>query len=104
MSDVSIVGCDGYETAAVDAAVRESLDHLGGMSRFVRPGMRVLLKPNLLAPRAPAEATTTHPAIVAAVARLVQEAGGVATLADSPGGPFVATLLKSVYAATGMDQ
>lgn len=104
MSTVSIAGCASYEADAVDAAVRQSLDHLGGMSRFVRPGMRVLLKPNLLAPRAPSEATTTHPAVVAAVTRLVQEAGGIVTAADSPGGPFVASYLKAVYAKTGMEQ
>ena len=28
------------------ALVREALDHLGGMSRFVRPGQTVLIKPN----------------------------------------------------------
>lgn len=104
MSTVSIVRCDSYEFSAVDAAVRQSLAHLGGMSRFVQPGMRVLLKPNLLAPRAPAEATTTHPAVVLAITRLAQEAGGTVTVADSPGGPFVAPLLKSVYATTGMEQ
>ena len=104
MSTVSILSCDSYEASAIDAAVRQSLEHLGGMSRFVQPGMRVLLKPNLLAPRAPTEATTTHPAIVAAVTRLVQEAGGTVTVADSPGGPFVAALLKTIYSATGMEQ
>jgi uncharacterized protein (DUF362 family)/Pyruvate/2-oxoacid:ferredoxin oxidoreductase delta subunit len=104
MSTVSIVRCDGYEAPAVDAAVRQALEHLGGVSRFVRPGMRVLLKPNLLAPRAPSEATTTHPAVVAAVARLVQEAGGIVTVADSPGGPLLAAYLNRVYAATGMEQ
>lgn len=101
---VSIIGCDSYEPAGVEAAVRQSLDNLGGMSRFVKPGMRVLLKPNLLAARAPQEATTTHPTVVAAVARLVQQAGGQVTVADSPGGPFVSGLMKSVYAATGMEQ
>lgn len=104
MSTVSIVSCENYDAAVVDKAVRQSIDHLGGISRFVRPGMRVLLKPNLLAPRSPADAVTTHPSLVAAVARLVQEAGGLVTVADSPGGPFVATLMKNIYSATGMEQ
>jgi len=104
MSVVSIMGCESYDASAVEEAVRRSVEDLGGLSRFVQPGMRVLLKPNLLAARVPAEATTTHPAVVAAVARLIQEAGGVVSVADSPGGPFVSTLLRSVYSATGMEQ
>jgi uncharacterized protein (DUF362 family)/Pyruvate/2-oxoacid:ferredoxin oxidoreductase delta subunit len=66
--------------------------------------MKVLLKPNLLAARKPEEVTTTHPEVVAAVARQVQAAGGIVTVADSPGGPFAAAFVKKVYAASGMDE
>jgi uncharacterized protein (DUF362 family)/Pyruvate/2-oxoacid:ferredoxin oxidoreductase delta subunit len=74
------------------------------MSRFVKPGMRVLLKPNLLAARKPEQATTTHPTVMAAVAKLVRQAGGQAVIADSPGGPYTPGLLRGVYAATGAQQ
>ena len=57
------------------AALREVLAPLGGMAAFVRPGERIALKPNLLLGAAPEQAITTHPAVVAAVALEVKEAG-----------------------------
>jgi uncharacterized protein (DUF362 family)/NAD-dependent dihydropyrimidine dehydrogenase PreA subunit len=53
------------------------------MQAVVRPGQRVLLKPNLLGPFAVERAVTTHPAVVRAAIRLVQEAGGRAFVGDS---------------------
>lgn len=68
------------------------------------PGMRVLLKPNLLAGRKPEQAVTTHPALIQAVADWLRERGvEEITLADSPGGPYNEALLRSVYRASGMD-
>jgi len=68
------------------------------MSLFVKPGQRVLLKPNLLCARDPSKRITTDPAIVSAVARLVTEAGGRPFIGDSPGiDPF-----GRVAAKTGM--
>jgi uncharacterized protein (DUF362 family)/Pyruvate/2-oxoacid:ferredoxin oxidoreductase delta subunit len=49
--------------------------------------MRVLLKPNLLSTAGLEKAVTTHPAIVQAVAELVQGAGGTVFIGDSPAGP-----------------
>ena len=78
MSEVYITPCDSYDTAEGADAVDGIFPALGGIGRFVRPGERILLKPNLLMPKQPSAATTTHPAIVAAVARAVIAAGGTA--------------------------
>jgi uncharacterized protein (DUF362 family)/NAD-dependent dihydropyrimidine dehydrogenase PreA subunit len=64
------------------------------MGAFVRPGQKVLLKPNLLAPFAAHKAVTTHPAIVRAAILLVQEAGGRAFVGDSPGVGSLAYVAK----------
>ena len=104
MSKVAVVSCPGYEPGEVLSAVRSALAHLGGLERFVKPGMKVLLKPNLLLAKRPEVAATTHPAVVQAVATLVRQAGGIVTIADSPGGPYLASSLRSVYRATGMEQ
>jgi uncharacterized protein (DUF362 family)/Pyruvate/2-oxoacid:ferredoxin oxidoreductase delta subunit len=55
------------------------------MRAFVRPGERVLIKPNLLKARPPEAAVTTHPEIVRAAIRLVREAEGIPLVGDSPG-------------------
>ena len=86
MPVVSVARCETYDLDAVRGAVMAVLAPLGGIGRFVRPGMQVLLKPNLLAAADLERAITTHPAVVQAVADLVQEAGGTALIGDSPGG------------------
>jgi uncharacterized protein (DUF362 family)/Pyruvate/2-oxoacid:ferredoxin oxidoreductase delta subunit len=65
------------------------------MSAFVRPGQKVLLKPNLLGPFAVKKAVTTHPAIVRAAILLTQEAGARAFVGDSPGVGSLAYVAKA---------
>jgi len=85
---VSVVACKNYDLETVKKAVKACLEPLGGMPRFVRPGMRVLLKPNLLVAAEEDRAVTTHPIVVRAVAELVQAAGGRVLIGDSPSGPI----------------
>ena len=87
-SIVALVPVDTYEQEAVDAAVRTGLDLLGGIGAFVKPEEKILLKPNLLSGALPQKAITTHPAVFAAVAKLLREAGyGHLSYGDSPGNP-----------------
>lgn len=85
-SKVAIIRCSDYDRKRVFDAVREAIDLIGGIEAYVKPGMRVLLKPNLLSARAPEDAVDTHPEVVRAVARLVKIAGGRVRIGDSPGG------------------
>jgi uncharacterized protein (DUF362 family)/Pyruvate/2-oxoacid:ferredoxin oxidoreductase delta subunit len=85
---VSIAACETYEIHAIRQGLAAVLAPLGGIGRFVRPGMDVLLKPNLLTAAHPWQAVTTHPTVVQAVAELVGEAGGAVVIGDSPAGPL----------------
>lgn len=82
---VSLQGLDDYRPEQVSSALIRLLEPLGGISSYVKPGQKVLLKPNLLAGKTPDKAVTTHPELVRAVITLVQQAGGVAQVGDSPG-------------------
>lgn len=84
-SRVALIAAREYHRPAVEGALQRLMRELGGMSAFVRPGQRVLIKPNMLAGKAPDKAVTTHPEVVRAVIRLVQEAGGKVSVGDSPG-------------------
>ncbi len=48
---------------------------LGGMAQFVRPGDRVVVKPNIGWDRSPDQAATTHPLVVKALVAQALEAG-----------------------------
>ena len=80
---VSLTRVADYDPDRVLAAMRACLEPLGGMKAFVRPGHRVLLKPNLLGGFAPERAVTTHPAVVRAAILLVKEASGRVVVGDS---------------------
>lgn len=55
--------------------VREALDQIGGFEAFVKPGQRVLLKPDQNCSRLAEEGSTTDPLLVGALIRLAWEAG-----------------------------
>lgn len=86
MSKVAISKCEYYDKGRVHDAVKRSVDLIGGIESFVKPGMKVLLKPNLLSARLPEDAVDTHPEVVRAVVRLVKSAGAHPCIGDSPGG------------------
>lgn len=84
-TSVAMTRCPDYDENLVRSAVREAVALIGGIGDIIRPGNKVLLKANLLAPSDPDDAVTTHPAVVKAVIEIVKEAGGVPVVADSPG-------------------
>lgn len=98
MSQVAIVKCPDYNAGRVEKAVREAVHLLGGLKQVIKPGDRVLLKANLLAPCDPEEAVTTHPAIVGAVIKIVQDAGGIPVVGDSPGYLFAGGKCRALRA------
>lgn len=96
MSPVALKRCGSYERSRVHDAVAAAVDLVGGMSRYVKPGARVLVKPNLLYPR-PAEAcVTTNPEVVRAVVVLARQAGAREVMVgDSPGLARALTVMRA---------
>ena len=102
--DVIINTSENYRLDRVVTCLEKIFDQMGGIESIVKPGMRVAIKPNLLMAKKPEDAATTHPSVVHAVIKLVQRAGGIAVIVESPGGPYNYPLLKMVYARTGIEQ
>ena len=84
MTSVSLIRANSYELEALRTSVETLLEPLGGITAFVKPGSRVLLKPNLLTGSRPTKECVTRRELVAIVAQLVIEAGGKPFLGDSP--------------------
>lgn len=101
-STVSVQACTDYQRDSVRSALAACLAPLGGMSAFVKPGMKVLLKPNLLTAAPPEKAVTTHPVVIRAVAELVRAAGGTVWVGDSPAAEINEG--KSVWETEGLGE
>ena len=74
-NNIATVRCADYSLSSVRDAVFTAVNgHLQARS-IIPSGGTVLVKPNLLSPRAPEECVTTHPAVVEAVINLCFKAG-----------------------------
>ena len=93
-----------YKEELIRPAIREMLNALD-ISKDLKPGMKVVIKPNLVMAKKPEAApVTTHPLVVKAVAEWLQEQGiEDITLAESSGGPYTPEHMKRIYHVCGMD-
>lgn len=100
---VSLVKCEEYGRERAYEAVKRSVDLIGGIDHFVKPGSRVLLKPNILSPSAPDACIATHPDVVYAVAKLLVDNGCKVIIAESPGAGMIysSANLRRAYETTG---
>lgn len=101
--DVAVVRCKTYDVEAVKPALEEAVNAVNGLD-FVKSGMKIIIKPNLVSFKKPDAAATTHPALLEALVEMLLARGADVTIGDSPGGPHSLPLLNRVYAATGMDR
>lgn len=83
-SQVAIVACGDYDPPKVEEAVRQAVDLIGGIDRFVKKGEKLLVKPNLLLSKDSSKAVTTHPSVFRGVIRLLQDAGMDVSFGESP--------------------
>jgi uncharacterized protein (DUF362 family)/Pyruvate/2-oxoacid:ferredoxin oxidoreductase delta subunit len=78
---------------------------LGGISAFVRPDSKVLVKPNLLMAKEPEAGITTHPAVVRALIKILKTIDCQIFVGDGPSvwGNQIENV-EEVYERTGIKQ
>lgn len=62
-------------TGNVETLVKKAIDALGGISKFVKSGSSVVIKPNLAWARTPEQAANTNPEVISALIKLCKGAG-----------------------------
>ena len=83
-----------------EAITRAAIEALGGMSRFVKPGDRVVVKPNILTAAEPQYAVSTNPQVMAALVKMCLESGAaVVQVFDSP-----TTSVSTAYERSGIER
>ncbi len=83
-STVAVTKANNYQDTPIEQAIARQFDLLGGIDTFVSRGDKVLIKPNLIAPRPASDAAQTDPAVILAVAKFLKESGAKPFVADSP--------------------
>lgn len=87
-----------YDPSLIQSLVTEMFDSMG--PGWIKPGSRVLIKPNLLLPAATDKGIVTHPSICRAVAAYLLEKGAHVQVSDSPGvGSFRKVITETGYKA-----
>ena len=81
---VSLEKCSSYDQDRVDQSIKKLLDNVGGISKFVKKGKKVLLKPNLVSAAKPQESMTTHPAIIEAIIKVLKDLDCEVFVGDNP--------------------
>jgi len=95
---VSYSFCSSYEENAVKESVEKILKSFPSLNKKLESGkLNILIKPNLLAPRHPDKAVTTHPAVLKAIIEYLKQFDCNITIADSPAGTYSHKVLDKIY-------
>lgn len=100
---VFVQQCNTYDEDVILTKVGELFTEHGGIEKFARPGITVVVKPNIVSKKKPEEAATTHPSLVWAVCELCRRQGADVVVAESPGGMYEKALLKGQYRVSGIE-
>ena len=99
--DVSAVKCASYDENEIKSALESVLSPIGGLD-WVREGMKIAIKANLVTFAKPEEAVTTHPTLICELIKMLKERGAEVIVGDSPGGLYNAAFLNKVYNVCGL--
>jgi len=97
-NQVSYSFCDSYEEKAVKESIEKILSSFPDLNQKLKSKkLNILIKPNLLAPRHPDKAVTTHPAVLKAIIEYLKQFDCNITIADSPAGTYSLKILEKLY-------
>ena len=99
-SRVFLARCETYDPELLLEHIDRAFQEFSIYDKL-KPGMTVVLKPNLIMRSRPEGAAITHPNLVAAVGRCVQKAGAKVLIAESPGGPYTPAIMRAHFKGCG---
>ncbi len=79
---ISVIRGKKIDRTTIERMVKRGFESLGGIKRFIKPGMKVVIKPNIGWNSTPEQAHNTNPDLVETVARICVEAGARVKIFD----------------------
>lgn len=102
VSKVALMQCNEYDLELIIKKINEGIEILGGWEKYIKPNSTVLLKPNMISPKKPETAITTHPVFLQAMIRILKSMNCIVWIGDSSGGLFGGTSpTKQSFIVTG---
>jgi len=99
---VALNKCADYDDDKLTRIIGEQFRLINISPEMIRD-KNIVIKPNLVMNKPPEFAATTHPAVVTAVIRVLKALGAASIIiAESSGGPYTESLIKSHYKSCGM--
>ncbi|MBE6586904.1 MAG: DUF362 domain-containing protein [Ruminococcaceae bacterium] len=99
---VALDRCTSYDKDEIYALLEKQFSAAQIDGSLIK-GKNIVIKPNLVMNKPPEFAATTHPAVIAAVARILKRMGAASvTVAESSGGPYTEALIKAHYKGCGI--
>lgn len=95
MDKVAIVKCSDYSVSTVKNAMMKSFGFFGGADKYIKPGEKILLKPNLIV-ASKEDRATTDARFIEAVIEIVKDQHAIPLVGDSPAFGSATGVAKSV--------
>lgn len=98
--------CEEYNVENIKKVISEMAQKISVTGEDVRD-KKIVIKPNLVLKKDPSSGATTHPAVLEGVILWLNSIGVPSsniTIAESPGGPYTESSLKTVYKICGIEE
>lgn len=103
-NNVCIMDCNCYDAEIIKNKINDGIIALGGWDKYIKANSTVLLKPNMIGPKKPESAATTHPAFLQAVVSILKDMNCTVWIGDSSGGALEGNSpTKQSFAVTGYE-
>ena len=96
---VTYTFCEKYDLAVIEKAVEKIFLAYPELDKKLKSKLnpKIVVKPNLLAPRHPDKAVTTHPVVLKAIIVYLKQYSSNIIIADSPAGTYNEKVLDKLY-------
>ena len=86
----------------VKTAVYKALDLIDAQNLFMKPNLKILIKPNLIIPKKPERGVTTHPAVVGSIIQWIKQFNPYKIIIADSSGTHTRGLTEKAFAVSGI--
>lgn len=100
---VIVAACPDESEQCTLHAIDECIRNMGGLD-WVKPGMKIAVKANMVASASPEKGVTTSPALLRALCTRLTQRGARVVIGDSPGGLYTSAYVNAIYRGCHMQE